>query len=150
MSTMRIISGLLPLFIILLCGTSTFAQTEQNISDKEIKQFTSAFQEIQAIDQQAQQEMAKKVENSGLNVQRFNEIQQAEQFPDQEVEATDEEMEKYQSANKELEKIQTNAQQQMTEKIESEGLSINKYQEIANRLQSDPELKKRIQEEMQG
>lgn len=131
---------------------STFAQAEQKeeLSGEELKQFASAFQQVQTVNQQAQQKMVKTVEEEGLEVQRYNEIQQAQQDPNQEANATDEELKQYESATQGLEKIQEHTQQEMQEKIIEEGLTINRYQEIAAIVQSDPELQQELQEYLQG
>ncbi len=130
-------------------GAMTFAQTAQEVSDQEVKQFASAFQEIQLISQQAQQEMTQVVEEKGLNVERYTEIQKAEQDPNQEVKATAAELKNYETANVELEKIQVQAQQKMQEKIAAENLTIERYQEIVAQIQTNPDLQQKIQGHLQ-
>jgi len=110
------------------------------VSDKELQQFVSVAQHIQVINQQAQQEMIASVQQGGLDVERFSELQQAQQNPNQEAEATDMELKQFETATQELEKIQVQTQQQMQEKIIEEGLTVNRYQEIAAVIQNDPEL----------
>ncbi len=138
------------LFIMIISSMGSFAQTEEEVSDKELKQFATAFQEVQTINEQAQNNMVNAIEKEGLNVQRFNEIQQAQQDPNQEAGATDEELEQYESAITELEKIQMGAQQEMEEKITNEGLTIPRYQEIAAAIQASPELQQKFREYLQG
>ncbi len=125
-----------------------FQQPSQatEVSDKELELFASAFQQVQNVDQQAQQNMIKAVEEEGFEVQRFNEIQQAQQNPNQDSNATNEEMNKYESASKELEIIQGQAQEEMQEKIIEEGLTVPRYQEIAAAIQANPELQQKLQE----
>ena len=150
MHTMKKITGLL--LFTLISGMGAFAQTEQKeeISDQELKQFASALQQIQVINQQAQQAMVKAVEEKGLEVERYNEIQQAQQDLNQEAEATEKELKQYETATQELEKIQVQIQQQMQAKIVEEGLTVNRYQEIAAVIQNDPELHQKLQEYLQG
>jgi hypothetical protein len=147
---MKKITSLLLITMISFMGV--FAQTEQNdeVSDQEVKQFASAYIQIQTINQQAQQDMAKAVEEAGLEVKRFIEIQKSEQDTNQKIDAEGEELQKYQLAKVEIEKIQAQSQQQMQEKIVESGLTINRYQQIASKLQGDPELQKKIQEHLQG
>jgi hypothetical protein len=114
------------------------------ISDEELQQFVSASQHLQVINQQAQQKMVASVEQGGLDVERFNEIQQAQQDPNQEASATDEELKQYETAIQELQKIQVQAQQQMQEKIKEEGLTESRFQEISMVLQNDPELQEKF------
>lgn len=120
-------------------------QQTTDVSDAELQQFASVAEQIQVMNQEAQQKMVGAVEGEGLEVERFSEIQQAQQMPDQEVDATDEEMEKYNAALEELEEIQVQAQQDMQEKIQDEGMSEERYQEIGMALQSDPELQAKFQ-----
>jgi hypothetical protein len=150
MITMKKITSLL--LFILISGIGAYAQTEQKeeVSDQEIKQFASAFQQIQAVDQMAQQDMIKAVEDEGLDVERYNEIQQTAQDPNQEIDVNGDELKKYEIATKEIEKIQMEAQQQMQEKIVEEGLTIDRYQEIAAVIQNDPELQQKLQKYLQG
>ncbi|MFP4369233.1 MAG: DUF4168 domain-containing protein [Bacteroidota bacterium] len=142
------------LLLLSLSITVTFAQTEQtetkDVSKEELKQFATAFQEVQVVNQQAQQNMITVVEEEGLNVQRYQEIQKAHQDPNQDVEATSEELEQFETVSQELEKIQVEAQQQMQEKIVEEGLSVNRYQELATTIQNDPELQQKLQKYLQN
>lgn len=131
---------------------SSFAQLKQTagVSGEELKQFASAFQEVQSINQVAQKKMAKTVQEEGLGVQRFNEIQKAQQNPKKDAQLTEEEQKQYKSATMEIQKIQSKSQKKMQAKIVEEGLSVNRYQEIAMALQKDPELQKRIQKYIEG
>jgi len=115
------------------------------ISDEELQKFVSASQQLQVINQEAQQSMIKIVEDEGLDPQRFNEIMQAQQNPNQEANATGEELKQAEAATKGLQKIQTQAMQQMQEKISDSGLTEQKFQEISMMLQNDPELQQRFQ-----
>jgi ubiquinone biosynthesis protein UbiJ len=147
MRTLKIIS-LIMMFTI--SGMGVFAQqASEEVTDKELKQFASAFQQVQRVDQNAQQIMIKAVQDEGLEVQRFNEIQQAQQA-NQEVDASNEEIKKYESASTELKKIQVQAQQEMQEKITEEGLTVPRYQEIATSIQASPELQEKLQEYLKG
>jgi len=140
MRTLKIIS-LIMMFTI--SGMGVFAQqASEEVTDKELKQFASAFQQVQRVDQNAQQIMIKAVQDEGLEVQRFNEIQQAQQ--------ANQEIKKYESASTELKKIQVQAQQEMQEKITEEGLTVPRYQEIATSIQASPELQEKLQEYLKG
>lgn len=129
-------------------------QTQQNpdqlqpqgseVSDRELKQFVSASQHVQVINQQVQQEMLATVEKEGLQAQRYSEIQQAQQDPNQEANTTDEELKQYEAATQKLQKIQVQAQQQMQEKLNDEGLTESRFQEISMALQSSPELQEKF------
>ncbi len=135
------------LLTVFFCGTATFAQTQtgDKVSDKEVKLFVSAVKEVQVINQESQQNMIKAVEEAELDIQRFNEIYGAMQDPNTDVDASDEEMEKFNKANTEIVGIQTEAQQKMEKEIVDQDLTIQRYQEINMQVQNDPELMQKVQ-----
>lgn len=133
-----------------LASTSLWAQADKKVSDDELKQFVTVAQKAQAMNQESQQEMVKAVEEKGLDVQRFNEIRQAEQDPNKDVDANAEELKKYASANASIEKIYIGVQEKIEANIEKEGLSMTRYQEIATTVQSSPELQEKIQKLIQN
>lgn len=132
-----------------------FAQLPQQpaqpteVSDAELVQFASVFIKIQSIDQQLQQKMVAAVQNEGIEVQKFNEILNAEQNANQEVDATEEELEKFAAAHKAVEQIQNLAQQDMQKVITDNKLTVPRYQEIMMAVQSDPELQQKLQKLME-
>ena len=117
----------------------------EDVTDEELTQFVSAMEHMQVINQSAQQEMVGAVQQGGMEVERFSEIMQSEQDPNQPANATAEEMEKYAAVNKSLEEIQIRAQQEMEEKITEAGLTTERYQQIGSMIQSSPELQQKLQ-----
>ncbi len=124
-------------------------QQASEVSDQEVKQFANSFKEVQQVNQKSQEKMVGAVEEEGLDVQRFNEIQQAQQDPNQDAGASEKEMATFDSAIRQLQVIQNEAQQEMQEKIIEEGLTIERYQEIISMVQSDINLQKRLEEHME-
>lgn len=145
----KITSTLLFIMIVVMVAS---AQTEQKeeVSTEELKQFASALQEVQTINQQVQQKMINAVEEEGLEVQRYKEIMQAQQDPNQEANATNEELKQFETAIQEVGELQAKAEQEMEAKIIAEDLTINRYREILALIQNDPELQQRIQKYLQG
>jgi hypothetical protein len=117
----------------------------EDVTDEELSQFVSAMEQMQVINQSAQQEMVGAVQQGGMEVERFSEIMQSEQDPNQPANATTEEMEKYAEVNQALEEIQIRAQQEMEEKISEAGLTTERYQQIGSMIQSSPELQQKLQ-----
>ncbi|MCA1746251.1 MAG: DUF4168 domain-containing protein, partial [Bacteroidales bacterium] len=115
-------------------------QQTSEVSNEEVKQFASSLQKAQQVNQESQQKMVGAIENEGLDVQRFNEIQQAQQDPNQDAGVSEKEMATYEAAMRQLQVIQNEAQQEMQEKIIEEGLTIERYQEIMSMVQSDVNL----------
>ncbi|MEX2379404.1 MAG: DUF4168 domain-containing protein [Vicingaceae bacterium] len=125
-------------------------QTTPDISDEELQKFVDAFQEVQAENQKIQQKMIAEIQEEGMDVQRFSQIQQAQQNPDQEVDMTAEEEEAIGNLMPELQSIQQESQVVMQKKIEDAGLSMTRYQEIAQMVQQSPELQQKLQSMMEG
>lgn len=148
------------LFFTILGSTAVFAQTTQQmpqqqqqkveVSDAELSKFANAFQQVRMMGQQVQQEMMTTVQEEGMDIQRFNEIQQAAMNPEAEVTATEEEKKKHQDIVSELEEIQTGFQQQLEKVITDQGLTMQRYEQIAMGLQNDPELQERLKKVFEG
>ena len=143
------------LVLILVVGISTaWAQMPQQmpqqvpteVSEDEIEQFAHAFREIQVIDQQVQQEMHDAVHEEGIDVERFNEYLFSQQDPMHELNASEEELEKFASAYEEIEEIQEEALKEIENIISNNNLTIERYQEIAMAIQTNPELLEKLQE----
>ncbi|MFO7939767.1 MAG: DUF4168 domain-containing protein [Bacteroidales bacterium] len=135
----------------LFAGFSALAQQPQPVdaSKAEIKQFAQAFMDVQTINNQSQQEMIQAIQKEGMEVPRFNEIQQASQDPNMEADASEEEMNTFEKISSALASIQEKVQIQMEEKIVESGLTIKRYQKIAMSLQNDQDLQERVQQELQ-
>lgn len=84
------------------------------------------------------------VQEEGMEIQRFNEIQQAAMNPEAEVEASETEMEQHQKIATKIEEVQMGYQSQMEKSITDSGLSMERYQQIATQLQTDTELQERL------
>ena len=121
-----------------------------DVSDEEIEKFVDAVKAIQSINQGAQQEMSKKIQDEGMDPQRFQEIQRSQQSQQQNANATEKEMKQYQNIMKEMESVQAGLQEDMKNAIEDAGLTMQRYQQIANAAQSDTTLMKRVQRKIQS
>jgi len=124
MNTSKIISSLLLITILALTPAIAQESTQTEVSDQDLKKFAAVLQEIQAVNQQAQQDMVVIVEDEGLEIKRFNEIRQAQANPDMEVDVSEEEVKMFNSATEELVKIQEDAQKDMESEIKEEGLTV--------------------------
>lgn len=58
------------------------AQEQVEVSDTELNKIASAFQDIQKVNMEAQQQVMKTVEESGFEANRFNEMYQASASPE--------------------------------------------------------------------
>lgn len=147
------------LFIFFFMGIAVaFAQMPQqtvqpadpeSVTDTEMEQFAGVFVELQTMNQQIQQEMVTAVQEEGIEVQRFNEIMNAQQDPNKEVDATEEELELFAAAGQAIQQIQQSAQQDMQKVITDSELSLPRYQAIMAAMQNNADLQQRLQKQIQ-
>jgi hypothetical protein len=125
------------------------SQQQVDISDADLEKFANAFKEIQVINQASQQQMIAVIQEEGMEVQRFNEIFQAEQNPNQKSEMNAEEETMFENINVEIKTIQKDSEKKMIGKIEDKGLSVNRYQQIMMAIQNNPEMQGKLQKHLQ-
>jgi hypothetical protein len=125
------------------------------VSDDEMRNFVEVTMDAQQVQSEAQGEMIALVEESGMTVDRFNEIlssmQQGNSQEDMEV--GDEEMETFDGVIAELEVIQKGVEEKIVGHIEDKEMEVERFQEINMALQMDQELQQRYQaiaQEMMG
>jgi hypothetical protein len=134
------------LFIAMLGTVGLSAQTEaKKVTDKELNNFADAFQEVQMENQSVQQEMMTMIKEKGLDVNRFQEIQQSQMDPNSTVEVSEKEMIAFKSVMSKIEAMQPELQAQMEAIIKKKGLSLERYQEVAAAIQSDADLQQKLQ-----
>ncbi|MDF0716225.1 DUF4168 domain-containing protein [Muricauda sp. 334s03] len=120
------------------------AQEQVQVSDVELNKIASAFQDIQKVNMEAQQQVMKTVQESGFDANRFNKMYQASASPEKTVDASDEEKERFDKLMNEIQEMQVGFTQQIEEIISNEGLSMERYQKIAMALQTDADLQGRL------
>src|SRR5690606_6333720 len=137
------------LICFLMLGATVFAQvpaqTQTEVSDGELNKIASIFKELQTINLKGEQKMTEAVEANGFEVNRFNEMFEASQSPDKNIEATAEEKEKYGVLMNEIQQIQAGLQEEMESVITDEGLTMERYQQVATAVQTDTKLQQRLQ-----
>lgn len=131
------------LALTLLFSAATFAQTE--VSDADLNKFADAYKAVQMENQEVQQEMVEMIQDEGLELDRFQTIQQASVNPEAKVDASEKEMTSYKKVMAEIEKMQPKLQEDMAKLIADNGLTLDRYQEIGAALQSDQALQQKLQ-----
>jgi hypothetical protein len=158
MLKMKKIASLL-VFCILIGSMGAIAQTqpmpqqpkvEVDVDDQELAKFADAYQGLRMVNQEAQQKMVKVVEDEGFEIQKFNEMYQTSMNPNEELEASDEEMKKYEATVQKIEGMQGEFQERMEEVISEQGFTMERYEKLAMALQSDPEMQQRLQQMLSG
>jgi len=134
------------LFIAMLGTIGLSAQTEaKKVTDEELNNFADAFQEVQMENQKVQQEMMTMIQENGLDVNRFQEIQKSQMDPNSTAEVTEKEMTAFKTVMSKIEKMQPELQAQMAEIIKKKGLSMERYQEVGAAIQADAGLQQKMQ-----
>lgn len=145
------------LFLILALGVASVnAQNTQmpqqqkvEVNDAELTKFAQAFQKMRMANQEAQMKMMQIIKDKGMELQRFNEIHQAQQNPDNEADMTADEKAKYKEIVAELQALQPTFQKRMQDIISESGLSMERYQQVAMALRSDQELQQRLKDALE-
>ena len=134
------------LFLATLGTISMSAQTEaKKVTDQELNKFANAYQTVQVENQKAQQEMVAMIEESGLDVEKFQKIQKAQMDPNTEVEATEKELTAHKQVMAEIQAMQPKLQSEMEGLIKKQGLTMQRYQEVAAAIQTNQELQQQLQ-----
>ena len=138
------------LSIILLSSVSLIAKTDsKDVSDSELASFAEVFQEVQGISKESQDKMVKAIEDGGLELQRYNAIAKAQQSGDEDVEVTEEEIEKLKAINSQLVKINSETNEIVEKKLSANNLTFERYQEILQLVQKDEQLKLKLRDKLQ-
>lgn len=127
---------------------SAQATSPVSVTSLELQQFVQAIKQLQVVDRQNQQKMAKVLEEEGLSPQRFSEIGQSLQNPGNPPAnpISEEEKQKFQNAIQKMEKIQQDSMPKQQRAISMQGLQIERFRQIDIAVQQDPTLKKRVQQ----
>lgn len=122
-------------------------QPNVEVTDNELVKFAETMEDIQEVQNSAQQEMVSVIQENGLDVQTFNEIYtQTQGNPNAQVDDVPAEtMENFNTATQQVVRIQESADERMVEAIESNGMNVERYQEIFMAVQQSPELQERLQ-----
>lgn len=127
---------------------SAQAASPASVTSIELQQFVQAIRQLQVVDRQNQQKMAKAIEEEGLSPQRFSEIGQGLQNPGTPpaTPVSEEEQQKFQKAIEKMDKIQRESLPKQQRAISTQGLQIERFRQIDVAVQQDPVLKKRVQQ----
>jgi len=138
-------------FVTAMFFVSISALSQEKVSDQELTNFANAFTNIQVVNQNAQTEMVKVIEESGMQVETFNLLYQAAQSPTP-VEpegVSTEDTEKFEVVVAKIEQMQPKFQKQMEDAIFENDLSVERYQQMMAMIQTDEELQQKLQSKLQ-
>lgn len=119
-------------------------QPLEEVSEEDLQKFSEAATAVQEYGQQVQPRMIAAVQEAGLDPQRYSEIMQAQQMPDNSLEVSEEEQAQFEEAQAKVDAIQAEATETMENKIEEAGLTVDHYQAILATVRQDPELQQKL------
>lgn len=124
--------------------------TSADVSDEELTLLVKTIYELEPIQVDAQEKMVEAIAAEEISIERFQQMMMASQNPQlaDQVNITDEEMEKLVAIQPALMQIQGEADRKMSEKIEENGFTMDRYRSIVMGAQQDPELMARIEAEL--
>ncbi len=147
---MHLLKKIAVLSLLLICLLPAVrAQSEDNISDKELRQYVTVMKEIQTINRNFRNETTDIIKAEGLEVTRFNVLNSARQNPALESDATEEEEKKLAAALKKIDKMQEIIKKEIDDEVLKSGLTIERYEEINKIIEKNPELQQKIIKLMQ-
>lgn len=124
---------------------------QEKVSDAELGNFAKAVTSIQSINMEAQASMKEVVDQSGFELDRFNEIYQAIVSENTEVldALTEEESKNFESIMGRFEAMQTVFQKQMEEAVVNQNITLDRFDVIAEQMETNTDLQMRLQAMMQ-
>jgi Cu2+-containing amine oxidase len=147
---MHLLKKIAVLSLLLICLLPAVrAQSEDNISDKELRQYVTVMKEIQTINRNFRNETTDIIKAEGLEVTRFNVLNSARQNPALESDATEEEEKKLAAVLKKIDKMQEIIKKEIDDEVLKSGLTIERYEEINKIIEKNPELQQKIIKLMQ-
>lgn len=140
--------------------TATMAQSEVEVKqekieveDEEMKSYAKALNKLQEVQTELQNTMVEIVTKEGIDVETYSRIQRASAErkvnPEAEFDFPEDIIEKYNKAAKEVAELQKKANFEMQEILDESDIELARFQEISVALQSDTDLQRQFQEEME-
>ncbi len=130
---------------------STAAFAQQEVSDAELGNFANAVISIQEINMEAQNTMMEVVNQSGISLERFNELYEASMMENEQVlnSMTAEETEKMGNVMARFEAMYAVFEKQMEAAIAKENITVERFEAIAGLMETDMALQMRLQAMME-
>lgn len=126
---------------------STAAFAQEKVSDAELGKFANAVVSIQAINMEAQNTMMEVVAQSGIGLERFNELYEAGMTENEQVLSTmtEEESQKMDNVMARFEAMYAVFENQMEAAIAKESITVDRFEAIAAMMETDMALQARLQ-----
>lgn len=144
------ISTFSALFSICFAFTALAQQQPQqkvndNFSDEEYEQFVDINVKLIPMQMEIEDKMVTIVEDTGLEVNRFQELMQAQQQGNiMDASEDPQEIAKFNEAGQEVMKVQQESQQKLQKYITDNDMDLQKFQEMSIAYQQSPEVKEKV------
>ncbi|WPP48425.1 DUF4168 domain-containing protein [Catalinimonas niigatensis] len=128
-------------------------EVREDFTDDELKLFLKANKSVAMVQQEAEQKMIQAIEEEEMDINRFNEIANAQQNPQAEPDVSEDEMATFTKAAEKVMAVQRETQSEVAAAVESEGMEFTDYREIMMAYQSSPVVQEKLTkliEEEQG
>lgn len=125
-------------------------QINENFSDAEYEQFVAINMDLIPLQQDAEEKMMTAISENGLEMERFQQLFQAQQqgnITDASEDA--QEIAKFNEAGQQIMKVQEEVNQEIQKKITDSGMEVQKFQEMSMAYQQSPKVKQKIDELIQ-
>src|SRR5690554_1208127 len=149
----------LPIFLVLLAFGVTAQEVpaqvlpdvNENFTDEEYEKFVKINMEAVPIQQQAEGEMIEIITENGLDVERFQELAQAQQAGSITNASEDpEEINKFNMAGQEVLEVQKKVQEEIKQKIVDNEMDVQKFQQIAMAYNQSETVREKIDQLLQA
>ena len=117
---------------------------KEDYSTSELQVFIEANREASVVQQKGQGKMISAIEEEGLDVNTFNTIMNAKQNPQEDVQVSDGDLQKFDKAVEKVTVIQQNLEVEVAHAIENAGMEVDKYEEIMLAYQSSPKVQEKV------
>jgi hypothetical protein len=125
-------------------------EVKEDFTDKDYETFVKINQEVIPIQQEAEGEMIEAISEKGLEVNRFQELAQAQQAGNiTDVSDDPEEIAKFNEAGQEVMKVQEKVQGEIKKKIEDNQMDIQKFQQISMAYNQSETVRNKIDKLLQ-
>lgn len=127
-----------------LPGAAQQQPVKEDFTDEELKTFIQANKSVVQVQQAAEQKMMQAIEETDMDVNRFNEIATAQQDPQADAGASAEEMATFNEAAQKVMAVQRETQSEIAAAVEEEGMEFNEYRQIMMAYQNSPKVQQQI------
>jgi len=125
-------------------------QINENFSDAEYEQFVAINMDLIPLQQDADEKMMTAISDNGLEMERFQQLFQAQQQGNITDASEDpQEIAKFNEAGQQIMKVQEEANQEIQKKITDSGMDVQKFQQMSMAYQQSPKVKQKIDEMIQ-